>query len=412
MPDTRKLKRVDLIFTEDCSYKDVLKNTLQRPKDEIIQEMLDSGLRGRGGAGFPTGLKWKFTGQEEDPEKYVVCNADEGEPGTFKDREILVRVPYKVFGGMAVCGHVIGAKKGYMYLRGEYEFLKDDIQQKLDDFHKVLDELGVDFRIKLLLGSGAYICGEESALFESMEGKRGEPRPRPPFPAQSGLWDMPTVLNNVETYANVSSILLFGGDWFASHGTDKSKGTKIFALAGAINNSGLFEVPIGTNLGDLVYDIGGGTSSGKPFKAAQIGGPSGGCIPKQHLNVKLDYESLNELGAIMGSGGLIVMDEDSCMVDVAKFFLDFVQEESCGKCTPCRVGTKRMYEILDRITSGKGEEGDVEKLIELGNYIKKTALCGLGQSAPNPVLSTIRYFRHEYDAHINEKKCHAGTCPD
>jgi NADH-quinone oxidoreductase subunit F len=399
-------------------YQALANVVTQMSPESVIEEMEKSGLRGRGGAGFPTFFKWKLARQNKSDQKYILCNADEGDPGAYMDRSILEGDPHSIIEGMTIGAYAIGASQGYIYVRAEYPLAVERLQYAIQQANEVNllgnNIFGTDFsfNLEIRMGSGAFVCGEETALIASIEGKRGEPRPRPPFPAQSGLWDKPTVLNNVETYANVSSILLFGGDWFASHGTEKSKGTKIFALAGAINNSGLFEVPIGTNLGDLVYDIGGGTSSGKPFKAAQIGGPSGGCIPKQHLNVKLDYESLNELGAIMGSGGLIVMDEDSCMVDVAKFFLDFVQEESCGKCTPCRVGTKRMYEILDRITSGEGEEGDVEKLIELGNYIKKTALCGLGQSAPNPVLSTIRYFRHEYDAHINEKKCHAGTCPD
>lgn len=399
-------------------YRALAKVVTEMSPEQVIDEMKKSGLRGRGGAGFPTFMKWKLAQQNEADQKYILCNADEGDPGAYMDRSILEGDPHGIIEGMAIGAYAIGATQGYIYVRAEYplavERLQYAIQQAKEANLLGTGIFGTDFSfdLEIRMGSGAFVCGEETALIASIEGKRGEPRPRPPFPAQSGLWEKPTVLNNVETYANVPSILMNGGDWFASHGTEKSKGTKIFALAGAINNSGLFEVPIGTTLGDLVYDIGGGTSSGKPFKAAQIGGPSGGCIPKQHLNVKLDYESLNELGAIMGSGGLIVMDEDSCMVDVAKFFLDFVQEESCGKCTPCRVGTKRMYEILDRITSGEGEEGDVEKLIELGNYIKKTALCGLGQSAPNPVLSTIRYFRNEYDAHINEKKCTAGTCPD
>lgn len=384
----------------------------------VIEEMKKSGLRGRGGAGFPTFMKWNMAYQNEAEQKYILCNADEGDPGAYMDRSILEGDPHSIIEGMAIGAYAIGASQGFIYVRAEYPLAVERLQMAIEQAKEVNllgdNIFGTDFsfNLEIRMGSGAFVCGEETALIASIEGKRGEPRPRPPFPAQSGLWEMPTVLNNVETYANVPAILMHGGDWFASHGTEKSKGTKIFALAGAVNNSGLFEVPIGTTLGDLVYDIGGGTSSGKPFKAAQIGGPSGGCIPKQHLNVPLDYESLNELGAIMGSGGLIVMDEDSCMVDVSKFFLDFVQEESCGKCTPCRVGTKRMYEILDRITAGDGEEGDVEKLIELGNYIKKTALCGLGQSAPNPVLSTIRYFKDEYDAHINEKKCIAGTCPD
>ncbi|MBN2347253.1 MAG: FAD-dependent oxidoreductase [Bacteroidales bacterium] len=386
--------------------------------DQVIEEMKKSGLRGRGGAGFPTYLKWKLAYENQSDKKYILCNADEGDPGAYMDRSLLEGDPHSIIEGMALGAYAIGADQGFVYVRAEYplavERLNNAILQAKQAGILGKNILGskFSFDLEIRMGSGAFVCGEETALIASIEGKRGEPRPRPPFPAQKGLWGKPTVLNNVETYANISNIIYNGGDWFASYGTEKSKGTKIFALAGAINNSGLFEVPIGTSLGDLVYDIGGGTNSGKPFKAAQIGGPSGGCIPKQHLNVALDYESLNELGAIMGSGGLIVMDEDSCMVDVAKFFLEFVQEESCGMCTPCRVGTKRMLEILERISSGQGKMEDIDLLIELGNKIKETALCGLGQSAPNPVLSTIRYFRHEYESHIKEKRCTAGVCPD
>lgn len=386
--------------------------------DDVISEVQKSGLRGRGGAGFPTYLKWKLAAQGNSDQKYILCNADEGDPGAYMDRSILEGDPHSIVEGMAIGGYAIGASMGYVYVRAEYplavERLNIAIRQakQMGLLGKNILGSGFSFDLDIRMGSGAFVCGEETALIASIEGKRGEPRPRPPFPAQSGLWGKPTVLNNVETFANISAIIVNGGEWFASHGTEKSKGTKIFALAGAIANSGLFEVPIGTTLGDLLYDIGGGTSSGKPFKAAQIGGPSGGCIPKQHLNVPLDYESLNELGAIMGSGGLIVMDEDSCMVDVARFFLEFVQEESCGKCTPCRVGTKRMLEIVEGICSGKGKPEDIDKLIELGEKIKKTSLCGLGQSAPNPVLSTIRYFRHEYEAHIKQKSCPAGVCND
>lgn len=399
-------------------YQALSKVISNMKQDDVISEMEKSGLRGRGGAGFPTFLKWKFAKETNSEQKYILCNADEGDPGAYMDRSILEGDPHSIIEGMAIGAFAIGASQGYVYVRAEYPLAVERLQFAIDKAHELgllgdnIMGSGFSFNLEIRMGSGAFVCGEETALIASIEGKRGEPRPRPPFPAQSGLWGKPTVLNNVETYANISAIILKGGDLYAKMGTEKSKGTKIFALAGAIENSGLFEVPVGTTLGDLIYDVGGGTSSGKPFKAAQIGGPSGGCIPKQHLNVPLDYESLNELGAIMGSGGLIVMDEDSCMVDVAKFFLDFVLEESCGKCTPCRVGTKRMYEILERITSGKGEEGDIEKLIELGEYIKKTSLCGLGQSAPNPVLSTIRYFRHEYESHIKQKKCEAGVCPD
>jgi NADH-quinone oxidoreductase subunit F len=384
--------------------------------ESVVDEMKKSGLRGRGGAGFPTWMKWDLARKENSDQKYILCNADEGDPGAYMDRSILEGDPHSVVEGMIVGAYTIGASQGYIYCRAEYPLAVERLNIALAQAHEagLLGEniLGskFSFDLEIRMGSGAFVCGEETALMASIEGKRGEPRPRPPFPTHAGLWGKPTVLNNVETFANISIIIEKGGDWFAQNGTEKSKGTKIFALAGAIKNSGLFEVPVGTTLGDLVYDIGGGTSSGKPFKAAQIGGPSGGCIPKQHLNVSLDYESLNELGAIMGSGGLVVMDEDSCMVDVAKFFLEFVLEESCGKCTPCRVGTKRMHEILDRITKGKGKEGDIEKLLDLGDWIKKTSLCGLGQSAPNPVLSTIRYFRHEYESHIKENKCPSGVC--
>ena len=398
-------------------YKALAKVLAKMTPEDVITEMEKSGLRGRGGAGFPTYLKWRLARQSKSEQKYILCNADEGDPGAYMDRSILEGDPHCVIEGMAIGAFAIGASKGYVYVRAEYPLAVERLGHAIDQSRKAgilgvnIFGSGFDFDLEIRMGSGAFVCGEETALMASIEGKRGEPRPRPPFPAQSGLWGKPSVLNNVETFANISAIMLNGGEWFANYGTGKSKGTKIFALAGAIKNSGLVEVPVGTTLGDLIYDIGGGTSSGKPFKAAQIGGPSGGCIPKQHLNVPLDYESLNELGAIMGSGGLIVMDEDSCMVDVAKFFLEFVQEESCGKCTPCRVGTKRMYEILDRICSGRGVEADIERLIDLGEFIKKTSLCGLGQSAPNPVLSTIRYFRHEYEAHIKENKCVAGVCP-
>ena len=395
-----------------------LAKALTLDPDQIISEMKDSGLRGRGGAGFPTFLKWQFAKKNDADQKYILCNADEGDPGAYMDRSILEGDPHSLIEGMVIGALAIGASKGFVYVRAEYPLAVERLQNAINQA-KELGILGKDimgskfsFDLEIRMGSGAFVCGEETALIASIEGKRGEPRPRPPFPAEQGLWGKPTVLNNVETYANVAAIILKSGKWFASYGTEKSKGTKVFALAGSIKNSGLVEVPVGSTLGDIIYDIGGGTTSGKPFKAAQIGGPSGGCIPKQHLNVPLDYESLNELGAIMGSGGLIVMDDDSCMVDVARFFLEFVQEESCGKCVPCRVGTKRMLEILERICKGKGEEGDIEKLIEIGEYIKKTALCGLGLSAPNPVLSTIRYFRHEYEAHINNKHCEAGICPD
>ena len=397
-------------------YISLRKTLTQLSPDQVLEEMKTSGLRGRGGAGFPTFMKWNLAKKESADQKYILCNADEGDPGAFMDRSILEGDPHSVVEGMIIGAYTIGASKGFVYVRAEYPLAVERLGKAMDDAREMgllgKNILGTDFSFDLdiRMGSGAFVCGEETALMASIEGKRGEPRPRPPFPTTAGLWGKPTVLNNVETFANVTTIIEKGGNWFAQFGTGKSKGTKIFALAGAIKNSGLFEVPVGTNLGDLIYDIGGGTSSGKPFKAAQIGGPSGGCIPKQHLDVALDYESLNELGAIMGSGGLVVMDEGSCMVDVAKFFIQFVTEESCGKCTPCRVGTKRMYEILDRITTGHGVPEDIEKLERLGYWIKKTSLCGLGQSAPNPVLSTLRYFRHEYEMHIMEHKCEAGVC--
>jgi NADH-quinone oxidoreductase subunit F len=384
--------------------------------EEVIEEIVTSGLRGRGGGGFPTGLKWRFTRQSAGEEKFVVCNADEGDPGAFMDRSLLEGDPHAVLEGMAIAGYGIGAQQGYIYVRAEYplaiERLGIAIEQARDRGLLGRNILGTDFSfdIELRKGSGAFVCGEETALMISIQGKRGVPRPRPPFPAQQGLWDEPTLLNNVETYGNIALIIQRGGEWFKSIGTESSPGTKIFALAGDINNTGLVEVPMGITLGEIVYDIGGGIPGGKKFKAAQSGGPSGGCIPRQHLNVPIDYESLQELGAIMGSGGLVVMDEDTCMVDVARFFMEFVQDESCGKCVPCREGTKRMLEILENITQGRGKEGDIELLEELGARIKDSALCGLGQTAPNPVLSTIRYFRDEYEAHIKYKKCPAVVC--
>ncbi|HQJ75590.1 MAG TPA: NADH-ubiquinone oxidoreductase-F iron-sulfur binding region domain-containing protein, partial [Bacteroidota bacterium] len=384
--------------------------------EQVIEEMRKSGLRGRGGAGFPTWMKWSFARKKQSDQKFILCNADEGDPGAFMDRSVLEGDPHSIIEGMAIGAYAIGATQGYVYVRAEYPLAVERLSHAIEAAKKCgligKNIFGTDFcfDLEIRMGSGAFVCGEETALMNSIEGKRGEPRPRPPFPSDSGLWGKPSVLNNVETFANVPYILLHGGDTFASFGTEKSKGTKVFALAGAINISGLVEVPVGTSLGELIYDIGNGIPNNKKFKAAQIGGPSGGCIPKEHLNVPLDYESLNDLGAIMGSGGLIVMDEDTCMVDVARFFLEFVQEESCGKCVPCRVGTKRMLEILNRICEGKGQEGDIELLIELGNQIKDTSLCGLGQSAPNPVLSTIRYFRDEYEQHIKNKHCEAGVC--
>jgi NADH-quinone oxidoreductase subunit F len=386
--------------------------------EQIIAEVKRSGLRGRGGAGFPTGVKWELCRKAEGDRKYILCNADEGDPGAFMDRSVLESDPHAVVEGMVIGAKAIGAEVGYVYCRAEYPLALDRLEtaiQRCREAGLLGDNIlgtGFAFDIHICQGSGAFVCGEETALMRSIEGRRGEPRPRPPFPANKGLWDMPSVLNNVETFANVPLIIRSGAEWFRSVGTERSPGTKIFALTGDVNNIGLVEVNMGVNLGEIIYDIGGGIPGGKKFKAAQIGGPSGGCIPKEHLNVQITYESLVELGAIMGSGGLIVMDEDTCMVDMARFFLDFVQDESCGKCPPCRIGTKRMLEILTRICEGGGEEGDIEKLIELGTTIKDTALCGLGQTAPNPVLSTIRHFRQEYVAHIRDKHCSAGVCAE
>jgi NADH-quinone oxidoreductase subunit F len=385
--------------------------------DAVIAEMRESGLRGRGGAGFPTWKKWDFTRQMTADQRYVLCNADEGDPGAYMDRSVLEGDPHSLIEGMMIGAYAVGATQGYVYVRAEYPLAVARLEKAIQDARACgllgRQILGTDFTfdLEIRMGSGAFVCGEETALIASIEGKRGEPRPRPPFPAQKGLWEKPTVLNNVETYANVPAIITRGAKWYASHGTEKSKGTKVFALAGAIRNTGLVEVPIGTPLGELIYDIGGGILNNKPFKAAQLGGPSGGCIPKEHLSVPLDYESLQELGAIMGSGGLIVMDDEACMVDVARFFIEFVQEESCGKCVPCRVGTKRMLEILTRICEGKGQVTDIERLEELGQFIKEASLCGLGQTAPNPVLSTIRHFREEYVEHIRDRHCRAGVCP-
>jgi len=384
---------------------------------QVIEEVKKSGLRGRGGAGFPTGLKWELTAKQPATPKYVVCNADEGDPGAFMDRSVLEGDPHSVIEAMAVAGYAIGgAKQGYIYVRAEYPLAVERLGIALEQARQygVLGKnilgAGFDFDIEIRVGAGAFVCGEETALFASIEGRRGEPRPKPPFPAEAGLWGKPTLNNNVETYANIAPIIIKGGEWFAAMGSGKSRGTKVFALAGKVRNTGLAEVPMGTSLGQIVFDIGGGIPNGKKFKAAQTGGPSGGCIPPQFLNTPIEYETLTQIGAIMGSGGLIVMDEDTCMVDLAKFFIEFCQDESCGKCAPCRIGTKRMLEILQRITEGKGKEGDVERLIELSNQIKNSALCGLGQTAPNPVLSTIRYFRDEYDAHIRDKKCPASVC--
>jgi len=385
--------------------------------DEVIQTVLDSGLRGRGGAGFPTGLKWKFaSGNRGNVQKYVACNADEGDPGAFMDRSVLEGDPHVIIEAMAIAGYAIGADQGYIYVRAEYpiavERLNIAIRQAREYglLGKDIFGSGFNFDLDLRLGAGAFVCGEETALMTSIEGNRGEPRPRPPFPAVKGLFAQPTVLNNVETYANIPRIIMNGAEWFAGMGTEKSKGTKVFALGGKINNTGLVEIPMGTPLRTIIEDIGGGIPNGKKFKAVQTGGPSGGCIPAEHFDIPIDYENLASIGSIVGSGGMIVMDEDTCMVDIAKFFLQFTVDESCGKCTPCRVGTKRLLELLEKISDGQGTIEDIDKLEELCYYIKENALCGLGQTAPNPVLSTLRFFRDEYETHVRDKKCPAGVC--
>ncbi len=399
-------------------YKALEKVLLHMTREEVIDEILKSGLRGRGGGGFPTGLKWKFTYGDGSlgQQKYVACNADEGDPGAFMDRSVLEGDPHSVLEAMAIAGYAIGASEGYIYVRAEYPIAVKRLNVAIGQAReygllgKNIFGTNFSFDIHIRLGAGAFVCGEETALMTSIEGKRGEPRPRPPFPAVKGLFGKPTMLNNVETYANVPQIILKGADWFSSIGTERSKGTKVFALGGKINNTGLVEVPMGTPLRKIIYDIGGGIPNGKKFKAVQTGGPSGGCIPAEHLDISIEYDTLLEIGSMMGSGGMIVMDEDNCMVDIARFFLDFTVDESCGKCAPCRIGTRRMLEILNRIVEGKGEEGDIEKLEKLAKTIKATALCGLGQTAPNPVLSTIHFFRDEYEAHIKEKRCPAHHC--
>ncbi len=386
--------------------------------ESVIQSILDSGLRGRGGGGFPTGMKWNLARKlvQDGGKKYVCCNADEGDPGAFMDRSILEGDPHALIEAMAIAGYAIGADEGYVYVRAEYPIAVERLQKAIDQAREYgllgtdIFGTGFNFDMSIRLGAGAFVCGEETALMTSIEGNRGEPRPRPPFPAQSGLYKRPTVLNNVETYANIPQIILNGPEWFSAMGTEKSKGTKVFALGGKITNTRLVEIPMGTTLREVVEEIGGGIPNGKKFKAAQTGGPSGGCIPASLIDTPIDYDNLLAIGSMMGSGGLIVMDEDNCMVDIARFFLDFTVDESCGKCTPCRVGTKRMLEILDKIIAGNGELEDLDRLEELANYIKAGSLCGLGQTAPNPVLSTIRYFRDEYIAHIVDKKCPAGVC--
>ncbi|NLO99500.1 MAG: NADH-quinone oxidoreductase subunit NuoF [Clostridiaceae bacterium] len=406
---------IDEYIAKD-GYMALAKALTKMTPQQVIDEIKKSGLRGRGGGGFPTGLKWQFAADQVNDQKYVCCNADEGDPGAFMDRSILEGDPHTLIEAMAIAGYAIGSNQGYIYVRAEYPIAVNRLQIAINQAREYgllgKNIFGTDFSfdLELRLGAGAFVCGEETALMTSIEGHRGEPRTRPPFPAVKGLWGKPTILNNVETYANIPVILLKGADWFTSIGTEKSKGTKVFAIGGKINNTGLVEIPMGTTLREVVYDIGGGIPKGKKFKAAQTGGPSGGCIPADYIDTPIDYDNLLKLGSMMGSGGLIVMDEDNCMVDIAKFFLEFTVDESCGKCPPCRIGTKRMYEILDRITNGKGEEGDIEKLEILAESIHQGALCGLGQTAPNPVLSTLKYFRDEYEAHVKEHRCPSGVC--
>ena len=399
-------------------YQAIAKVLTEMTPDDVIKTMLDAGLRGRGGAGVPTGRKWSFAKMAVGDEKYVACNADEGDPGAFMDRSVLEGDPHCVIEAMEIAAYAIGAHKGFVYIRAEYPIAVKRLQIAIDQakeyglLGKNILGTGFDFDLEIRLGAGAFVCGEETALMNSIEGKRGEPRNRPPFPANKGLFGKPTVLNNVETYANIPQIILKGADWFASMGTERSKGTKVFALGGKVVNTGLVEIPMGTTLREVVEDIGGGCPNGKKFKAAQTGGPSGGCIPPQYLDIPIDYDNLIEIGSMMGSGGMIVMDEDNCMVDIAKFFLEFTVDESCGKCTPCRVGTKRLLEMLTKVTKGQATLEDLDKMEELCHYIKENSLCGLGQTAPNPVLSTMRYFKDEYIAHVVDKKCPAHVCKD
>ncbi|ADL11819.1 NADH-quinone oxidoreductase subunit NuoF [Acetohalobium arabaticum] len=405
-------------YIAEDGYQAVGETLTTMTSQEVIDEVKEAGLRGRGGGGFPTGIKWQFAHDSEDDKKYIICNADEGDPGAFMDRSILEGDPHRVIEGMIIAAYAIGASEGYIYVRAEYPLAIERLEKAIEQAEEYgllgdnLFESGFDFKLQIKKGAGAFVCGEETALMNSIEGKRGMPRPRPPFPAQKGLWGYPSNINNVETYANVPVIINQGADEYSKVGTEDSTGTKIFAITGKIQNTGLAEVPMGITMREIIYDVGGGIMGGKDFKAVQIGGPSGGCLPEEKLDLSVDYDSLIEAGAMMGSGGLVVMDEDTCMVDVAKFFLDFTQSESCGKCTPCREGTKRMLEILKRITAGEGKEGDIELLEELSHHIKSTSLCGLGQSAPNPVLSTIQYFRDEYEAHIYEETCPAGNCQE
>lgn len=415
---------IDPVKIEDYLSRggyEALTNVLhQLSPEEVIEEIKKSGLRGRGGGGFPTGLKWEFTRksnvQEEGSTKYVICNADEGDPGAFMDRSILEGDPHSVIEAMVIAGYVIGSRQGYVYVRAEYPLAVERLEaaikmaKRYGALGENIFESGFGFDLEIRVGAGAFVCGEETALIHSVQGQRGEPRPKPPFPATKGLWNKPTLINNVETLANIPAIILKGGDWYAQYGTEKSKGTKVFALAGNITNTGLIEVPMGTPLKEIIYELGGGIPNGQAFKAAQIGGPSGGVLTEEHLDLSMDYDALLETGAMIGSGGLVVMDENSCMVDIAKFYLDFTQDESCGKCTPCRVGTKRMLEILKRIVDGHGKEEDLVELEELAELIKDTSICGLGQTAPNPVLSTMKYFRDEYIAHVRDRVCPAGVC--
>ena len=428
LPFYKKQKRIALkncgvINPEDIDeyiafdgFKALEKVITTMSQDEVIEEISKSGLRGRGGAGFPTGKKWSFVKAENSEQKYVICNADEGDPGAFMDRSILEGDPHSVIEAMTIAGYAIGASKGFIYVRAEYPIAVKRLQIAIEQEREYgllgKNIFGTDFsfEVEIKLGAGAFVCGEETALIESIEGKRGQPRVKPPYPAKYGLWYKPTLINNVETYANITRIILNGADWYSSIGTETSKGTKVFALGGNVNNVGLVEVPMGTTLREIIYDIGGGIPNGREFKAAQTGGPSGGCIPKEHLDTKIDYESLAQIGSMMGSGGLIVMDDTKCMVNIAKFYLDFTVSESCGKCTPCRIGTKRMLEILERMCDGNGTEEDLYKLEKLAFNIKKSAICGLGQTAPNPVISTMKYFREEYRQHVTAYECKSMEC--
>ena len=417
------LKNCGVIDPEDIDeyiafdgYMALGKVLTEMTPEETINVVKSSGLRGRGGGGFPTGLKWEFTAKSKNDQKYVLCNADEGDPGAFMDRSILEGDPHSIIEAMAIAGYAIGSNQGYVYIRAEYPIAVGRLQIAIDQARekgllgKNIFNTGFDFDLEIRLGAGAFVCGEETALIASIEGERGMPRNKPPYPAIKGLWEKPTLINNVETYANIPQIILKGSDWFKSIGTEKSPGTKVFALGGKINNTGLIEIPMGTTLREVIYEVGGGIPNGKKFKAVQTGGPSGGCITSEMLDSPIDFDSLTALGSMMGSGGMIVMDEDDCMVDIARFFLDFTVEESCGKCPPCRIGTKRMLEILEKITEGKGEIEDLDRLERLSHTIKSASLCGLGQTAPNPVLSTIKHFRDEYEAHVKEKRCPSGLC--